>query len=75
MQTKIHNLRQYSPAEIEAFRARMEAERRRQEEYREINGGIRVATWTVVAFLAFVTIAGALMANWWLASDRLVGLG
>ena len=35
MQTKIHNLREYTPAEIESFRARMEAHRARTEEYDE----------------------------------------
>lgn len=74
MQTKIHNLKPYTPAEIESFRARMEAEKQRQEEYREAVGGSRMVGAVILFVLALVLI-GAVISFCWGASDRLVGLG
>ena len=74
MQMKIHNLKEYSPAEIEAFRQRMEDHQHRQEEYDDPMGGTRMLG-TVLLFLAVLALVGFFVWGWWLASDRLVGLG
>ena len=74
MNTKIHNLREYTPAEIEAFRQRMEAHRARAEEYDDPMAGTYMLGY-VLMFLAVVVTIGFFVWGWWLASDRLVGLG
>ena len=74
MQMKIHNLKEYSPGEIEAFRQRMEAERHRQEEYDDPMAETYMIGYVLI-FLAVVAVIGILSWGWWQASDRLVGLG
>ena len=74
MKTKIHNLPEYTPAEIEAFRQRMEEHRDRQEKYDEDMAGTYMLGYVLI-FLAVVAVIGILSWGWWQASDRLVGLG
>ena len=73
MKTTIHNLKPYTPEEVEAFRQRMEAERQRAEEYDEVDGGHHVITY--LAFLVGLAVVGWFVWGWWQASNRLVGLG
>ena len=74
MKPKIYNLKPYTPAEIESFRARMEAEQRRAEEYEDEEIGGRSVVVYVLALLLFTAIGGYLVACWWQASDKLIGL-
>ena len=73
MQMKIHNLKEYSPAEIEAFRQRMEARRNLQEEYRDAMSSTRMLG-TVLLFVAVLAVIGVVIYCCWQSSDRLVGL-
>lgn len=73
MKTTIHFPKQYSPEEVEAFRQRMEAERQRAEEYEEEDAGRHFITYLI--FLLVLAVGGWLIWGWWVASDRLVGLG
>ena len=73
MQMKIHNLKEYSPAEIEAFRQRMEARRNLQEEYREAMSSTRMLG-TVILFFLGLAVVGTIIFFCWQSSDRLVGL-
>ena len=74
MQMKIHNLKEYSPEEVEAFRQRMEAHQHRQGEYDDPMAGTYMLGYVLI-FLAVVAVIGILSWGWWQASDRLVGLG
>ena len=75
MKTTIHNLKPYSPEEVEAFRQRLEAERQRADEYDEIDAGHYLTTYAVITFLVALALGGWLIYGWWQASNRLVGLG
>ena len=77
MQMKIHNLKEYSPEEVEAFRQRMEEHRDRQEEYDEPMAGTYLLGGIFSALIALAVMAVVLYFSlgWWQASDRLVGLG
>ena len=74
MKTKIHNLREYTPAEVEAFQQRMEEHRARAEKYDDPMAGTYMLGY-VLMFLAVMATIGFFVWGWWMASDRLVGLG
>ena len=73
MNTKIHNLPEYTPAQIESFRQRMDAERQQQEEYREALSSTRMLG-TVILFFLGLAVVGTIIFFCWQSSDRLVGL-
>ena len=74
MQTKIHNLKRYTPAQIESFRARMEAEKQRQEEYAELSNDGPPLIGVLVLYLLALAVIGLVIYFYWQSSDRLVGL-
>jgi hypothetical protein len=75
MKTKIHNLKPYTPAQIESFRQRMEAYRQRAEEYDEPGAARQNLASAVLGFLIVVALVGAVIIHYWQASDKLLGLG
>ena len=81
MKTKIHNQRTYTPAGIEAFRARMETEQNRADEYADLNEDLNgdglplvgvLMTWLL--FIVIVGVIGTVIYFCWQSSNRLVGL-
>ena len=74
MKTKIHNLKTYTPAEIESFRQRTADLQARQREYDEPMAGPRMIG-EILIFLIVVALILYFSWGWWQASDRLVGLG
>ena len=76
MKTKIHNLKTYTPAEIESFRQRTADLQARQREYDEPMAGTYILGGIFSALIALVVMALILYFSWgwWQASNRLVGL-